>query len=393
MYKKFLQYLLIGVLIINAGCKKETTESSERSTIPVVSAKAISQDVPEYIDTIGCCRSYASVDIIPQVYGTLQSVHFEQGSYVKKGDLLYVIDPTKYEAILEQAQAKLVQAEAQFTVDSAQLERSKSLLPQKYISKQEYEALEAQVLQDKASIEAAKANIKQAKYDFANCFITSPIDGVVGKYLVDIGNVLSQTNFGSTVLVNIQDIDRLYVDFSVSENVFSQLYKNFLESSDGLDVIISLASKEEISITGKLKFIENSINKRSGSIELRAVLDNKEHKFWPGITVDTKVLLKINKGAVLVPTESVRLGQLGHYVFVIKEDKTVDLRNIKIGQQYGDFTLIKEGVNSGESVVQTGQLMLAPGMKVAEVPDQRENKFKLKLQYDQNMAEKNPTTK
>lgn len=394
MRKKFLSYIFFACLItFISGCKGGNNAPSARPRVPVVAAKAIAQDVYKYVEAVGCCRSYASVNVVPQVYGTLQSVHFEQGAHVKKGDLLYTIDPTRFEAALNQAKAKLVQAEAQLEVDFAKLERSKALLPQNYISKQEYESLEAQVSQDRAMIEVAKAGIEQANLDFDHCSIISPIDGIAGKYLVDVGNNLSQATSGSTILVNIQDVDHLYVDFAISENLFPKLYKNFTRSNEELDVLVSMIADDSIMGNAKLKFLNNTINKRTGSIDLHAVLDNTEHGFWPGASVNTKVLLKVKKNAVLVPVEAVRLGQAGHYTFVIKDDNTVDLRVVKVGQQYGEFVLVNDGVRAGEKVVCTGQLMLAPGMGIIEVPDQRHNEFQSKLKADKELAEKNPTTK
>lgn len=392
MYKNFYIPFLF-LLTLASGCGQKENASGGQFVVPVVSAKAISQDVYQYAEAVGCCRSYASINIVPQVYGTLQSVHFEQGARVKAGDLLYTIDSTRFEAMLNQAKARLTQAKARLEVDSAKLERSKSLLPQNYISKQEYEALEAQVLQDHAAIEDAQASITQANLDLEHCSITSPIDGVAGKYLIDVGNVLQQATLSSSVLVNIQDVDRLYIDFSISENLFPKLYKYFTNAEDGLGVDVSLIADDSVTARARLHFLENTINKHTGSIELRAVLDNSAHKFWPGASVNTKLLFSIQKDAVLVPAECVRLGQAGYYLFVIKDDKTVDLRVVKTGQQYGEFILIKDGVQAGETVVCTGQLMLAPGMKVVEVPDQRRNEFQIKLKADKELAEKNPTTK
>lgn len=392
MHKNFYIPFLF-LLTLASGCGQKENASGGQFVIPVVSAKAISQDVYQYAEAVGCCRSYASVNIVPQVYGTLQSVHFEQGARVKAGDLLYTIDSTRFEAMLNQAKARLTQAKARLEVDSAKLERSKSLLPQNYISKQEYEALEAQVLQDHAAIEDAQASITQANLDLEHCSITSPIDGVAGKYLIDVGNVLQQATLSSSVLVNIQDVDRLYIDFSISENLFPKLYKYFTNAEDGLGVDVSLIADDSVTARARLHFLENTINKHTGSIELRAVLDNSAHKFWPGASVNTKLLFSIQKDAVLVPAECVRLGQAGYYLFVIKDDKTVDLRVVKTGQQYGEFILIKDGVHADETVVCTGQLMLAPGMKVVEVPDQRRNEFQIKLKADKELAEKNPTTK
>ncbi|MDR0679816.1 MAG: efflux RND transporter periplasmic adaptor subunit [Puniceicoccales bacterium] len=387
MCKNFLRCVLLFAMLTTSGCGKN--EQPQRPPIPVISAKAVMQDVQEYIDSIGVCCSRERVDVVPKVPGTLLSLHFKQGDEVRKGDLLYTIDPRTYEAALNQAEAQLAQAEAQLKLDMVKLERIKSLLPQNFISKQEYDACEAMVSQDLAAADVAKAIAEQAKINLEYCSITAPIDGVTGKYFVDVGNEVSRGTF----LVSLQNVDRLNIDFPVSENLFPKLREVFNDSKGGLDVEIRLAANSEIAAMAKLEFIENTVSKQAGSINLRAFLDNKDRKFWPGETVSAKVLLKTNKNSVLAPSESVKLGQMGRYVFVVKEDKTVDLRIVSTGQSYGDFIVIKSGVSAGEVVVKNGQLMLSHGAKVVELPDQRKNSFKADLKSDQDMAEKNPTTK
>ncbi|MDR3273811.1 MAG: efflux RND transporter periplasmic adaptor subunit [Puniceicoccales bacterium] len=384
--------ILLSSVVLISGCGKKN-DQPQRPPTPIVSSKAILQDVREYVDSVGACRAHESVNVVPKVSGTLLAVHFKQGNRVRKGDLLYTIDSRTYEAALNQAEAQLTQAEAQLKLDEAKLERTKSFLPQNFISQQEYDACESKVLQDRAAVDAAKAAVERAKINLEDCSITAPIDGMAGKYLIDVGNMLSQAALSTLTLVNIRNVDKLYVDFAVSENVFLDLYNAFNDSNGGLDVEVRPIANEEISAMAKLEFIENAVNKQSGSINLRAVLDNKEHKFWPGETVTARVLLKTNKDSVLVPYESVKLGQMGRYLFVVKEDKTVDLRIVSIGQRHDDFIVIKGGVSAGEIIVKTGQLMLAPGSKVVELPDQRRNTFKADLKFDQDMAEKNPTTR
>jgi multidrug efflux system membrane fusion protein len=375
-----------------SGCKKEA-EQVQRPPIPVISARAILQDVQEYVDSIGICRAYESVNVTSKIAGTLLATHFKQGDILRRGDLLYTIDSRMYEAAVNQFEALMVQAKARLELDMAKLKRTKALLPQNFISQQEYEACESQKLQDQAAVSAAQSALEQAKINLEYCSITSPIDGIAGKYLIDTGNTLSQSTLASSVLVNIQNVDRLYVDFSVSENIFPNLHSAFVDSPGGLDVEVRLVANEEVFTVAKLEFIENNISKQTGSIGLRAVFDNGDHKFWPGETVNVRVILKTNKDSILVPHESVKLSQTGRYVFVVKEDKTVDLRMITIGQRREDFVVIKNGVSAGEMVVKTGQLMLSQGEKVVELPDLRKNNFKHNLKLDKEMAEKNPTTK
>ncbi|MDR2720745.1 MAG: efflux RND transporter periplasmic adaptor subunit [Puniceicoccales bacterium] len=391
MCRSFLKYVILISAIFASGCGEKGNQA-QRPPIPVVSVKATSRDIKEYVEAVGVCRAYESVNVIPKVSGTLLAVNFKQGDTIRKGDLLYTIDSRTYKIALDQAMAYLAQAEAQLKLDEAKLERTKSLIIQNFVSQQEYDACESKVQQGKSAVDAARAAVEQSKINLEYCSIVAPIDGVAGKYLIDIGNELSQAVLSSSVLVNIQNMDKLYIDFAISENVFPELYRAFNNSDGGLDVEVKLIANGEISAMAKLEFIENAISKESGSINLRAVLCNEGRKFWPGEAVTVRVFLKTNNGAVLVPYESVRLGQEGRYLFVIKEDKTVDLRIVSIGQRYGDLIVIKNGVSTGEIVVKTGQLMLFPGARVMEVPDQRKNTFKSDLKLDGDVAEKNPTT-
>ncbi|MDR2436297.1 MAG: efflux RND transporter periplasmic adaptor subunit [Puniceicoccales bacterium] len=391
MRKNFLRCIVAISVVFMSGCG-EKGKQAQRPPIPVVSAKAILQDIREYADSVGICRACESVNVIPKVSGTLLAVHFKQGDTVRRGDLLYTIDPRTYKAALDQAVAHLAQAEAQLRLNEAKLERTKSLILQNFVSQQEYDACESSVQQGKAAVDAAGAAVEQARINLEYCSVVAPIDGVAGKYLIDVGNVLSQAALSSSTLVNIQNMDKLYVDFAISENVFPELYQAFNSSGGGLDVEVRLIANDEISAVARLEFIENAISKQSGSINLRAVLCNGDRKFWPGEAVAVKVFLKTSKDSVLVPYESVQLGQAGRYLFAIRDDKTVDLRVVSIGQCYGDLIVVKGGVSAGETVVKTGQLMLSPGAKVVEVPDQRKNTFKSDLKLDGDVAEKNPTT-
>ncbi|MDR1413437.1 MAG: efflux RND transporter periplasmic adaptor subunit [Puniceicoccales bacterium] len=379
---------MVVALALVGGCKKNVMG---RPPVPVVVAPVIKAEVPLFIKTIGCCTAFEAVDVVPQVSGQIVGINFQQGQMVNAGDSLYLIDSRVYEANLRKAEAQLETVKAKLKLSASQLERSKALVPQNYISPQQYEAHEAQAIQDAASVEAAHSQYAQAKIDLEHCNIVSPINGIAGAYLVDVGNVVS-TMSASKPLVTVQNIDQLYVEFNISENDFYDLQKYFLASDGELKVNVWPISSNDAMGEACIKFIDNSINRKTGSIKLRALLQNPDHKFWPGQSVYAKVLLTTLTNVLLVPSEAVKLGQQGRYVFVVKEDKSAELRSVVIGQTQGDMVVIKLGVNAGESVVQRGQMMLAPGQKVLEMPNTQTGVFKQGLEQNKKIAEKNPTT-
>jgi multidrug efflux system membrane fusion protein len=388
--KNFYILLASVFLMFTGGCGRG--RQAVRPPTPVVSAKVAVADLPIYIEAIGSCVASESVAIVPQVSGQIVALNFRQGQKVGVGDSLYAIDSRVYEANLKKAEAQLIAAEAKMKVDMAQLERSKALVPQNYISQQQYEAYETQVEQDIASVDAANAQVMQAKVDVEHCNIVSPIDGIAGAYLVDVGNIVGAMSINKP-LVTIENVDRLYVEFSISENDFYDLQKFFNLEEGKLKMEVSPIANDGVKGEAYVDFINNSIDKKTGSIKLRALMENLEHKFWPGQSVRTKLLLTVAKDSVLVPAEAVKLGQQGRYVFVIKEDKSVEFRPVEIGQIHGDMLVIKNGVNGEETIVRRGQLMLAPGMKVIEMPDTQPNSFGENLEKNRKIAEKNPTTK
>ncbi|MDR1413642.1 MAG: efflux RND transporter periplasmic adaptor subunit [Puniceicoccales bacterium] len=376
-------------LVLFGGCKKAAVG---RPPVPVVSSQAVSSDVPLYIEVIGCCVASESVDIVPQVSGQIVAINFQQGQQVNAGDSLCAIDSRVYEANLSKAEAQLEIAKSRAKLSTAQLERSKALVPQNYISQQQYETYETQAAQDVANVQSAYAQFSQAKIDLEHCNIVSPINGIAGAYLVDVGNVVGAMSVNKP-LAAVENVDQLYVEFNVSENDFYPLQKYFGENGGSLKVEVSPVSSGDAKGEAWIKFIDNSINRKTGSMKLRALMQNSEHKFWPGQSVHAKILLTTLSNALLVPLEAVKLGQQGRYVFVVKEDRSAELRLVEIGQVHGDMLVIEKGLNSGETVVQRGQLMLAPGQKVVELPDTQAGVFKQNLEQNKKISEKNPTTR
>src|SRR5437016_840371 len=317
---------------------------------PVLVAKVITKDVPLYLDEIGSCAAYETVQVQAQVSGQIISREFQDGSDVKKGDLLFTIDPRQYQAALDQAKA-------QAALDQATLKRQEDLRARKVISQQDYDTAVANAQKSQAATEVAQVNL-----DY--CYIKSPINGRVGLRNVDVGNLVGPA---SPPLVTIQGLDPIYTDFTVAENDLP-LVRKYL-GGPNLKVQTYLPDGSITPRIGDLYFIDNAVQPGSGTVKARGVTQNPDRALWPSEFVRVRFILDILKDATLVPTQAVQVSQSGPFVFVVKSDNTVELRPVTPGQrQQGDLTVIESGVKPDETVVVTGQLALAPGSKIAPQP-------------------------
>ena len=317
---------------------------------PVTVAKAITKDVPLYLDEIGTCAAYETVLVQAQVSGVIITRNFQDGSDVKKGDLLFTIDPRPFQAALDQAKA-------QAALDQLNLKRQEDLQARKVISRQDYDTAVANAQKSQAATEAAQVNLDW-------CFIKSPINGRVGLRNVDVGNLVGPS---TPPLVSILGLDPIYTDFTVAENDLP-LVRKYL-GGPNVKVQTYLADGSIAPRTGDLYFIDNAVQPGSGTVKARGVTPNPDRALWPSEFVRVRFILDTLKNATLVPAEAVQVSQSGPFVFVVKPDNTVDLRPVKPGQrQEGDLTVVESGVKPDETVVVTGQLALAPGAKVAPQP-------------------------
>jgi len=327
---------------------------------PVVAAKAIARDVPLYLDEIGNCTAFETVTVQPQVSGPIMEIHFTDGQEVKKGDLLFTIDPRPYQAALDKAKAALAQDQAKHTYDEAQLSRNTALSQTKVIASQDLDNARSTSESSTAMMQADQAAVDTAQINLDYCSIRSPINGRTSKRMVDAGNVVSAN---STRLLLIQRQDPIYADFIIPESVLPKV-REFIKAGT-LKVQASFADDPSKSRVGDFDFLDSGVQQSSGTVKMRAVFDNQDRLFWPGQFVSVRILLDTVKNAVLLPNEAVQIGSNGPFVFVVKPDSTVELRPVKPGQHQGEDVVIADGVKAGETVVVTGQLALAPGSKVA----------------------------
>ena len=330
---------------------------------PVNVAKVMTKDVPLYLDEIGTCAAYETVQVQPQVSGAIASRDFQDGADVKKGDLLFRIDSRPYEAALTQAQGQLAQAQSQMVLDQITLKRQQELRARNVISPQDLDSAQATVKSDEAKVKTAEGQVAAAQVNLDYCSIRSPIDGRAGLRTVDVGNIVA---IGAPPLLTIQRLDPIYTDFTVAEPDLP-LVRRYL-GGPNLKVETSSADENIPPRTGDLYFIDTAVQPGAGTVKARAVTPNSDRALWPSQFVHVRLILDVLKEARLVPSGAVQIGQNGPYVFVVKSDSTLDLRPVKSGQRQGDLTVIADGLKVGETVVTSGQLQLAPGAKV--VPQQ-----------------------
>jgi multidrug efflux system membrane fusion protein len=367
----YLLFVVLAAFVLYRIFQHRASEAkaSQPQARPVLVAKVITKDVPIYLDEIGTCAAYETVQVQAQVSGQIIARHFQDGADVKKGDLLFTIDPRPYQAALEQAQGQLGQAKSKLVLDQITLKRQQELRARNVISPQDLDTAQATVNSDEAMVKTAEGAVAAAQVNLDYCNIRTPINGRAGLRLVDVGNVVTGGNGGGggAVLLTIQGLDPIYTDFTVSETDLP-LVRRYL---GGLNVKVETRSPDGAKPprTGDLYFIDTAVQPGAGTVKARAVTPNPDHAFWPLEFVRVRFILDRVKDAALVPSQAVQISQNGPFVFVLKPDNTVDLRHVKPGQrQDGDTTVIEEGLEPGETVVVTGQLALAPGAKVEPKP-------------------------
>lgn len=361
-----------GVVLTLLSCQKKIQPTTTLSPKVEVS-KSIALNIPIQISAVGHVTAYNSAQIKPQIEGELLKVHFQEGDQVKKGELLFTVDPRSYQADLLQAESELTSSEAKFQYAKQKLDRYSHLIQENYVSQLNYEGYLSDVQAAEAAVLNSRAKVDRAAINLNYCFITAPFDGIVGKRLVDVGNLV--TNNGSTLAV-VNQLDPIFIDFTVSEKDFYAIRDSYKKGT--LFVEAMVPNSDLPSFKGKLTLIDNQINESTGMIRLRSECKNINHDLWPGQFVRINLVLYEKKDAVVVPVNAVNLGQKGHYVVVIDENQKASIRSVVANYQYEDLYLIEQGVHPGEVVVVQGQLNVRPGDQVSikSVKEIHPNHFK-----------------
>lgn len=360
--KKIGTMAALVALLAMSGCSKKSTQAAGLPQFaPLVTvARATARDVPVYLEEIGRSGAFESVTVTPQISGRITERSFEDGAELKKGQLLFTIDPRPYQAQLDSAQAQLAQSKAALDLAKTQLKMYDSIANTRAVSQLDVETKKNTVAVDEAQVQANEAAVENAKLNLDYCYIHSPIDGRAGMRLVDVGNVV-QTN--TTGLLLIQRLDPIYADFTVTEADLPEVQKELAGGT--LHALVRIPSDPaNRAREGKLTFVDNMVQNSTGTVNLRATIPNADHHFWPGQFVNVTLVLATMKNAVLIPNQATQISQQGPYVYVVKPDDGAELRQVMLGQRQGEDVVVTKGLADGERVVVTGQLTVQPGAKV-----------------------------
>ena len=415
-----LWVMLLGLTCLSACAASDAQSNSAKSggarPVPVVIATATQKTVPVFVQTTGTVQAYSTVSVKSQIAGQLMEVNFKEGQEVQKGDLLFTIDPRPLQAALQeamanrakaiaqvsQAEADLAQAKAQVNQARANVTKEAAQASNNNVQARRYDSLQAEgavsreqadqfrtsaaaqsavvaanqssvqntiaavdsaqanVQSAQAAVSAADAVVDSAQLQLSYSAIYSPVEGRTGNLKVNQGNLIKDND--TNPLVVISQIRPIYVGFSVPQRLLPDLKKYQAQGRLKVDV----TSAKNATVQGELEFIDSAVDTTTGTIQLKATFSNAENSLTPGQFVNVRLKLTEESNAIVVPTQAVQTGQKGQFVYVVKTDKTVELRPVTPGVAVDSQTVIQQGLKPGERVVTDGQFNLVPGATVQE---------------------------
>ena len=352
-----------GSLLAYRGAELRAQDAKSAKSppaMPVAVATVVQQTVKVTIQAIGNVEAYSTVALKARVDGQIVEVNFKEGQEVRKGAALFKIDARPFEATLRQAEANLMRDTAQKEQARSQERRYQELLQKNFVSKEAYAQIRTNADTAEAVALASKAALENARLQLEYCTIRSPIDGFVGKVMLQIGNMVKANDTNPLVIIN--QVRPIYVNFAVPEHRLSAI-RSYMAKGP-LPVEALPPNSDRAAAQGTLSFVDNAVDATTGTIKLKAAFANKDNSLWPGQFVSARLKLYDQKDALVVPMQAVQTGPNGQYAYVVKPDMTVEMRKVEIDRNDGADAIVATGLQKGEQVVVTGQLRLAPGTKV-----------------------------
>lgn len=365
---KTRQILNLIALSIFAGftfisCGKNTpepTKSNQSNPIPVSVGKTSKTDVPLIVNAVGVVEAYAVVSVKSQVAGVLQTIHFHEGKFVKKGDRLFTIDPRPFEAMVKQAEAVLARDMASLENAKKEAKRFSALAKEGFVSDEKHGQSQTALSTLEAIVLADMAALDNARLQRAYCDIKAPISGVTGGLTFDEGNLVKVSD--DKPLVTIRTIKPISVSFTAPERMLGEIRNAMTQRK--LPVKATLSDDGKTVETGFVEYIENSVDPSTGAITIKAIFGNNEKLLWPGQFVKVSLELGMLAGVVVVPEQAVQTGQSGPFVAVVEKDMTARIQPVQTGITFNGQTVIESGLSPGETVITDGYIRVKPGVKV-----------------------------
>ncbi|TCD24548.1 efflux RND transporter periplasmic adaptor subunit [Pseudomonas sp. IC_126] len=359
-----LRYPLVAVvaaLVSACGQAPEATEAA-MPALAVSVAEVIEQQVTEWDELTGRLEAPESVDIRPRVSGFIDKVAFEEGALVKKGDLLFQIDPRPFEAQVKRLQAELQQARATQQRTASEAQRGERLRANNAISAELADARVSAASEAKSAVAAIQAQLDAAKLDLSFTRVTAPIDGRAGRAMITAGNLVSA---GEALLTTLVSTNEVYAYFEADERTYLK-YRELARNGtrgEATPVYLGLSSEDGHPHLGRMDFIDNQVDPRTGTIRGRAVFDNRDGRFTPGLYARMKLVGSATYDAVLIKDVAVGT-DLGKKFVLVLEDGKVNYRSIELGPKLEGLRIVRSGLNEGETIVVNGLQRVRPGSPV-----------------------------
>jgi len=345
--------------LVTGGCGRAArTQQGGRPPVPVTVGTVEQKTVPVSFRAIGNIEAAETVEVRARVGGELQRVFFEEGQTVRAGDRLFAIDPRPFRAALAQAEAQLARNQALLAKAEADITRYAGLVKQDYVTKEQYDQIMADAAALRAGVAADQANVETARLELDYCTISSPVTGRTGTLNVKVGNLVKAND--DLPLVTINQVRPINASFPVPAQFLPLVIAH---RADRVRVVATVPG-DPTAAEGTLSFVDNAVDTATGTVLLKATFGNEDERLWPGEFVDLTVILGEEAGRVVCPAAAVQTGQQGQYVFTVKDNRTVELRPVKVNRMDEHEAVIDEGLRPGETVVTDGQLRLVPGATI-----------------------------
>lgn len=366
---KILPVAFILTCLVVSGCGKNKSESTAPPAPVVTVAPVVEKELIEWTEFTGQTEAVEAVEVRPRVSGYIQEVRFQSGQLVKKGDVLFVIDPRPYQAEVEQREAELEQAKARHANAGRMAHRADQLLKSSAISSEEADTSISDFHQARAAVLAAEAALKSARLDLEFTEVRAPIDGRVSRALLTTGNYVSGNAGGASLLTTIVSVDPIYVYADVDERSLLQL-QALMTKQEGhrIPVEMQLADEEGYPHRGFIESLDNRVDRNTGTIVLRAQIPNPDGRIIPGLFVRLRVPLSEERPTLLVDETAIGTDQAQKFVFSIGKDNTVEYRKVTLGPVADGKRIVRSGLNAGDMIIVNGVQRARPGAPVTPQP-------------------------
>jgi membrane fusion protein (multidrug efflux system) len=358
--------LLLSLVLAGCTGDDKKAEKAAPEPVPMKVVKAETRDVPNWGEWVGQISAHETVEVRARVAGFLIKKNFEEGRTVKKGDLLFVIDPKPFEEDLKQAQSGLEYNQALYNKAAKDLKRFKKLFEEGVVSRDEYESYETQAATYKAQLADNRAKVENAKIQLGYTKIYSPIDGVIGRVQVDVGNLVGQGE--NTLLATISTMDPVYVSFNVSEGDYIRAMRDKKARESGQrPVRLVLADGSEYSEPGRFDMINPTVDPQTGTLGIRVLFPNPDDLLKPGQYAKVRVRVSNHQNAVVIPVTAIMDVQGMKSVYMVDADGTIKNQPVKLGTESTSLAVVTDGVKAGDMILSEGINRVKPGMKIKPV--------------------------